>query len=179
MIEGAFFSLLVFFFTLGLFHGLEEVEVNGKRYRAAPVFQPLALVLFFALMLAFMVPGLGALVAAAIEPTAATIRIQQTTNGTLAVTYTNRPPAAAYVQEPVLGWQYWIYVLCAGIFPVGGYYAGYNLAMWLDAKQTLPFLIRYPLFRIVEEEPQEEVVVEEVPRRKREETHIILKGDLF
>jgi hypothetical protein len=155
------------------------VEVNGKRYRAAPAFQPLALVLPLALILAFLVPGIGALVATAVEPAAATIRVQQTTNGTLAVTYTSKPPAASSM-EPSLTWQYWVYVLSIGLFPLGGYYTGYNLAMWIDARQTLPILIRYPIFKIVEEKPREEVVVEELPRKKREEeTYIILKGDPF
>jgi len=172
----ALLSLLLFFLVLGIMHGFEEVEVNGKRYRAAPVFQPLALIVFLALLLGFVLPGVLGYAVYVMEPKHTTIRLNQTA-GSTALTIESRGGEEVF---GTLNWLYWVYVFCAGTFPLGGYYLGYNLALWLETKQTLPILIRYPLFRIVEEKPQEEVAVEELPRRKRrEETYVILSGDLF
>ena len=176
MIFQALLSLFLFFFTLGILHGFEEVEVNGKRYKAAPVFPVLLLVIFFVLLLGFILPGIMGYAVYVLEPASTTIRLNETARGTALVIASKRGDEVF----TSLDWLYWTYVSVAAVFPLGGYYAGYNLAMWLDARQTLPLLIRYPVFRIVEEKPEEEVVVEELPRRKRrEETHIILKGDLF
>ena len=177
MIFYALLSLFLFFFVLGIEHGFEEVEVNGKRYRAAPVFPVLLLVIFFVLLLGFILPGIVGYAVYVAEPKQTAIRLNQTPSGT-SLAIEARGSGEVF---GALDWLYWTYVCAAAVFPLGGYYLGYNLAMWLDARQTLPILIRYPIFRIMEEKPQEEVVVEELPKRKRreEKTYVILSGDLF
>ena len=146
MIEYAFFFFLLFFFALGLVHGFEETEVDGKKARAVPVFPVLLLVAPFVFMLGFLVPGVGGVIATAIEPTSTTIRIQQAQNTTVVVL--SSKPNSGEVLSPLIGWLYWAYVLAAALFPLGGYYVGYNLAAWLDERQTFPLLVRYPLVRL-------------------------------
>jgi len=166
----AFLSLLLFFVTLGFLHALEEVEAGGKRYRAAPVFPALLLLLPLSLMLAFMVPGLGALVATAVEPRAFAVHLQQTGNTTAVMVRSGAPQAAA--TEVQLDWLYWLYVLAAGIGPLAAYYAAYNAALWLETRQVVPLLVRLPLVVLVVEE---EVArpVEVAARRRREEELLV------
>jgi hypothetical protein len=191
VIEYAYFALLLFFFVLGLIHGFEETEVDGKKTRAVPVFPVMLLIVPFVFMLGFIVPGLGGVVATALEPTATTIRIQQTQN-TTAVVLTSKPPSST-VLEPLLSWVYWAFVLAAAFFPIGGYYTGYNIAAWLDEKQTFPLLIRYPIvhfegegkerklviYRSVEVPMPEEkiVIVGERPKKKTKEDYIVLGAE--
>jgi hypothetical protein len=165
VIAYAYLFFLLFFVLLGALHALEEVEVQGRRYRAAPVFPALLLLVPAVMMLAFMVPGLGGLIATALEPAAATIRVQLQPNVT-AVTYTSRPPASA-VLEPQLPWLYWAYALCAALFPIAGYYAGYNVAAWLESRETIPLLVRIPaVVFVVEEQVEHPKPVEVYARRK-------------
>ena len=167
MIAYAYLFFLLFFALLGALHALEEVEVQGRRYRAAPVFSALLLLVPAAMMIAFMVPGLGGLVATAVEPTAATIRVQLQPNVT-AVTYTSRPPAASAVLEPQLSWEYWVYALCAAFFPLGGYYFGYNIAAWLESREMIPLLVRIPaVVFVVEEEVERPRPVEVYARKEK------------
>jgi Kef-type K+ transport system membrane component KefB len=177
VIEYAYLFFLLFFFVLGLVHGFEETEVEGRKTRAVPVFPVLLLFIPLALMLGFTVPGLGGVIATALEPTATTIRIQQERN-TTAVVITSKPPSST-VLEPLLSWVYWAIVLAAAFFPLGGYYAGYNLAMWLDERETLPLLIRFPVFKVIElPAPEERIVVEARPKRRRvRDAYIILGGE--
>jgi len=166
VIAYAYLFFLLFFAMLGALHALEEVEVQGRRYRAAPVFLALLLLIPAAMMLAFMVPGLGGLVATAVEPTAATIRVQLQPNVT-AVTYTSKPPASE-VLEPQLSWEYWAYALCAALFPIGGYYLGYNTAAWLETREMVPLLVRIPaVMFVVEEEVEKPRHVEVYARKER------------
>ena len=167
MIGLAFLAFMLFFATLGFLHALEEVEVGGRRYRAAPVFPALILLLPLALMLAFMVPGLGALTAAALEPRAFAVHIQQAENSTAVVVRSGAPPAVV-VQEPALDWLYWVYVLAAGLGPLAAYYAAYNTAAWLEGAGMVPLLVRIPLATIVvEEEVVRREPVEVAARRRR------------
>jgi len=154
----AYFALLLFFFVLGLMHGFEETEVDGKKTRASPVFPVLLIFVPFVFLLGFLVPGLGGIAATALEPTATTIRIQQTQN-TTAVVLSSKPNSGSEILSPLIGWLYWVYVLAAAFFPIGGYYAGYNLASWLDERQTFPLLIRYPLVRFEGEGKDRKLVV--------------------
>ena len=145
----AFLFYLLFFVTLGIIHALDVTRVGDKEYRSAPVFPVFLLAFSGIMMISMVVIGIAGLIAAAVEPTATTIRIQQTQN-TTAVVFTSRPSASPVSFEP--DWLYWVYALSAGLFPLGGYYAGYNLALWLEEKQTLPLLVRVPVFRFVVEE---------------------------
>ena len=168
MIAYAYLFFLLFFALLGALHALEEVEVQGRRYRAAPVFPALLLLVPAVMMLAFTVPGLGGLVATAVEPTSATIRVQllQLQPNVTAVTYTSKPPASA-VLEPQLPWLYWVYALCAAFFPLGGYYFGYNIAAWLESREMIPLLVRIPaVVFVVEEEVERPKPVEVVAKRR-------------
>jgi hypothetical protein len=165
VIAYAYLFFLLFFALLGALHALEEVEVQGRRYRAAPVFPALLLLVPAVMMLAFMVPGLGGLVATAVEPTAATIRVQLQPNVT-AVTFTSKPPASE-VLEPQLPWLYWAYALCAAVFPLAGYYLGYNVAAWLESREMVPLLVRIPaVMFVVEEEVQRPKPVEVRVKRR-------------
>jgi len=192
MIEYAYFAFLLFFFVLGLIHGFEETEIDGKKARASPVFPALLLFVPFVFMLGFIVPGLGGIAATAMEPTTTTIRIQQTQNIT-AVVLTNKPNSRE-VLTPLISWLYWAYVLAAAFFPVGGYYAGFNLASWLDEKQTFPILIRYPVVRFEGEGrdrkliiyksievpiPEEQVVIvgERPKKKKTMEDYIVIGAE--
>ena len=171
MIALAFLSLLLFFATLGFLHALEEVEAGGKRYRAAPVFPALLLLLPLSLMLAFMVPGLGALVATAVEPRAFAVHLQQSGNTTAVQVRSGAPQAAA--TEVQLDWLYWLYALTAGLGPLAAYYATYNIAAWLESRQVVPLLIRIPLAVLVVEEEERPRPVE-VARRKRREEELLV-----
>jgi hypothetical protein len=178
----AYIFFLLFFALLGALHALEEVEVQGRRYRAAPVFPALLLLVPAVMMLAFMVPGLGGLVATAVEPTAATIRVQLQPNVT-AVTYTSKPPASE-VLEPQLSWEYWVYALCAAAFPLAGYYAGYNAAAWLESREMVPLLVRIPaVMFVVEEEVERPKPVEVYAKKEKKrggrkaDAYLVLGGE--
>lgn len=180
MIGEAFFGLLFFFLVLGLLHSQEEVEVEGRQLPAAPVFPALALYLPLAVFVALIAPAIGCLLAAVFERTYVALHVK-TANDSLAVTFTNKPPAGGAFSFHY-DWLSTVYILAAGIGPLASYYAGYNVGSWLSRKELVPLLIKYPLF-VVEE--LEVIRVEVVPprahkkRREREEEYIILKGDLF
>jgi len=167
----ALFFYLFFFVTLGIIHALDVIRVGNKEYRSAPVFPALLLAFSGIMMIAMIVIGIAGLIATAVEPTATTIRIQQSQNAT-AVVFTSKPNTSPIDFEP--DWQYWVYALSAGLFPLGGYYLGYNLALWLEEKQTLPLLVRVPVFRfVVEEEVVPARPVEIAVRRKREDDYYV------
>jgi hypothetical protein len=174
VIEYAYFFLLLFFFVLGLMHGFEETEVDGKKARTVPVFPVLLILVPFVFMLGFLIPGLGGVVATAMEPTATTIRIQQTQN-TTAVVLSSKPNTGE-VLSPLIGWLYWAYVLAAAFFPLGGYYAGYNLAAWLDEKQTFPLLIRYPIVRLEGEGKDRKLVIYRSVEVPLQEEKVVVVG---
>jgi Ni,Fe-hydrogenase I cytochrome b subunit len=75
------------------------------------------------------------------------------------------------VLEPQLSWEYWVYALCAAVFPLAGYYLGYNAAAWLESREMVPLLVRIPaVVFVVEEEVERPKPVEVVARRRwREE----------
>ena len=175
MIGYAYFALLLFFFVLGLIHGFEETEIDGKKARASPVFPALLLFVPFVFLLGFLVPGMGGLVATAMEPTTTTIRIQQTQNIT-AVVLTNKPNSGE-VLTPLISWIYWAYVLAAAFFPLGGYYAGFNLASWLDEKQTFPILIRYPIVRFEGEGKDRKLVIYKSIEVPLPEEQVVVVGE--
>jgi len=167
----ALFFYLFFFVTLGIIHALDVIRVGNKEYRSAPVFPALLLAFSGIMMISMVVIGLAGLIATAVEPTATTIRIQQNSTGT-AVVFTSKPNTSPVSFE--LDWQYWVYALSAGLFPLGGYYLGYNLALWLEEKQTLPLLVRVPVFRfVVEEEVAPARPIEISVRRKREDDYYV------
>jgi len=178
VIGEVFFGLLFFFFTLGLLHSQEEVEIENRQLPAAPVFHPLILLFPIAITLALLAPAIGVLLAAAFEKTYVALHVKAA-NDSLAVTFTNKPPAGSTFSFHY-DWLSVVYVMAAGIGPLTAYYAGYNVGSWLARKELVPLLIKYPLF--VVEEPEVirvEVVPQRRKRREREEEYIILRGDLF
>lgn len=161
-----FFFYLLFFVTLGIIHAYDVIRVGNKEYRSAPVFPVFLLAFSGIMMISMVVIGIAGLIATAIEPTATTIRIQQAQN-TTAVVFTSKPNTSPIDFSP--DWQYWVYALSAGLFPLGGYYVGYNLALWLEEKQTLPLLVRVPVFRFVVEEEVVPVRPIEIAIKKKSE----------
>jgi uncharacterized membrane protein YfcA len=171
----AYLFFLVFFFVLGLVHGFEETEIDGKKARASPVFPVLLLIVPLVFMLGFIIPGIGGMVATALEPTATTIRITQ--NNTSTAVVLSSKPNSGEVLTPLLGWLYWAYVLVAAFFPIGGYYAGYNLATWLDERQTFPLLIRYPLIRFEGDGKERKLVIYKSVEVPLPEEKVIVVGE--